>query len=71
MLLVKFDLTKSGEECLLYSTYLSGNGEDIGYSVAVDNNECVYVIGLTTSNENFPITKKEFQLEESNKEKDF
>lgn len=70
--LVKFDLTKSGEESLLYSTYLSGNGEDIGYSVAVDNNECVYIIGLTTSNEEFPITKKLLQVEEfNNKENGF
>lgn len=65
--LVKFDLTKSGEESLLYSTYLSGDGDDIGYSVAVDNNECAYIMGLTTSNEKFPITKNLLKVEEDNK----
>ena len=40
---------------------MSGNGEDTGYSVAVDDNECAYIIGLTTSNEKLPITTNVIQ----------
>ena len=70
--LVKFDLKRSGKECLLYSSYLTGNGDDIGYSVAVDYNECAYITGVTTSNEKFPITKESFQTETlNNKESGF
>ena len=61
--LVKFDVNKGGEEGILYSSYLSGNGNDIGYSVAVDYNECAYITGVTTSSEEFPITEKSFQTE--------
>ena len=70
--LVKFDLNQSGKECLLYSSYLTGNGDDIGYSVAVDSNQCAYITGVTNSNEKLPITKDAFQLEVlNNKESGF
>lgn len=61
--LVKFDLNQSGEEGILYSSYLTGNGCDIGYSVAVDSNQCAYITGVTTSSEKLPITKDAFQFE--------
>ena len=38
----------------IYSSYLGGNSYDIGYSVAVDPTQNVYVAGLTSSS-NFPI----------------
>jgi YD repeat-containing protein len=38
---------------LSYSTYLGGNGGDIGYGIAIDSSGCVYVTG-TTGSLNFP-----------------
>ncbi len=38
---------------LIYSTYLGGNGEDVGTGIAVDSAGNAYVIGTTNSN-NFP-----------------
>src|SRR5262249_2667363 len=38
---------------LLYSTYLGGSGDDIGYGIAVDSAGSAYVTGLTASG-NFP-----------------
>lgn len=55
--LLKFDINKSLEESLIYSSYLNGNGNDIGYSVIVDSNECAYITGVTDSSEGFPITE--------------
>src|SRR6202007_3212972 len=39
---------------LLYSTYLGGSGDDVGYGVAVDSALSAYVTGSTTS-PNFPV----------------
>jgi Domain of unknown function DUF11/Beta-propeller repeat len=34
---------------LLYSTYMGGSGDDVGYGVAVDSTPNAYVVGSTTS----------------------
>ena len=34
---------------LLYSTYLGGTGDDVGYGIAVDSGLSAYVTGSTTS----------------------
>jgi uncharacterized repeat protein (TIGR01451 family) len=39
---------------LVYSTYLGGGGDDLGSSIAVDQNNDIYVAG-TTSSTNFPL----------------
>src|SRR4051795_13083293 len=41
---------------LVYSTYLGGNGDDVGNSVAVDDDGSAYYTGLTGSKE-FPTTQ--------------
>ena len=47
---------------LLYSTYLGGNGQDLGNGIAIDSNGNAYVTGFTDSNEiSFPITLGAFQ----------
>ena len=52
---------------LLYSSYLGGNGEDLGTTVAVDNSGNAYVGGLTCpgciglSTDTFPTTPGAFQ----------
>ena len=47
---VKFNSSGTG---LVYSTYLGGNGRDLGYSIAVDPQHSIYVTGRTFSS-NFP-----------------
>jgi hypothetical protein len=49
-----FDTTKNGTASLKYSTYLGGNGSDMGYGIAVDSNNYIYVTGETQSDD-FPI----------------
>jgi hypothetical protein len=46
-------LNSSGDK-LVYSTYLGGNDEDRGYSIAVGSDGSAYVAGLTYST-NFPV----------------
>jgi beta-propeller repeat-containing protein len=41
-------LNHSGS-ALIYSTYLGGNGDENGYTVAVDGSGNAYVSGFTTS----------------------
>jgi hypothetical protein len=48
--LTKFNDNGSG---LLYSTYLGGQGTDLGQAIAVDSEENVYLAGTTNSND-FP-----------------
>ncbi len=36
---------------LVYSTYLGGSGEDVGYGIAVDSAGASYVTGFTTSSD--------------------
>jgi len=43
------DTTLSGPASLIYSTYLSGNGLDVGYGVALDCGGNAYVAGQTSS----------------------
>lgn len=45
----------SGDASLLYSSYLGGSGDEIGYGMALDGAGRVYVAGETTSG-NFPTT---------------
>ena len=50
----KLNTNLSGTGSLIYSTYLGGNFEDSGISVAVDSSGNAYVVGKTSSS-NFPI----------------
>jgi hypothetical protein len=45
---------------LVYSTYLGGKENDVGYGIVVDSSDHAYVTGLTGS-PNFPITPEAFQ----------
>jgi hypothetical protein len=49
-----FSLTPSGTG-FHYSTYLGGDGQDVGTGVAIDTAGSAYVSGITTST-NFPVT---------------
>ncbi|MCL4301295.1 MAG: SBBP repeat-containing protein [Anaerolineae bacterium] len=50
---------QSGASDLLYSTFLGGSDDDIGYGIVVDATGAAYVIGTTFSN-NFPTTPGTF-----------
>jgi len=50
----------AGGTGLVYSTYLGGNGDDIGNGIALDNSGDAYVTGDTSST-NFPTTTGAFQ----------
>ena len=50
----------SSGSALVYSSYLGGNNADVGYAVALDSSEDVYITGYTYST-NFPTTKGAFQ----------
>ena len=50
--MTKLDATGS---TVLYSTFLGGTGDDVGYSIAVDGNGNAYIAGETTSID-FPVT---------------
>jgi hypothetical protein len=49
-----------GGSVLIYSTYLGGDFDDMGYGIAVDSSGCAYVTGLTFSL-NFPTTTDALQ----------
>jgi hypothetical protein len=46
---------------LLYSTYLGGLGDDEAYSISVDRNDAVWIVGTTSSN-TFPTTDDAFNI---------
>jgi len=52
----KYDTNKTVviDPVIIYSTYLGGSAEDIGYGIAVDNSGSAYVVGSTSST-NFPL----------------
>jgi len=54
----KFNATGSA---LVYSTYLGGSGDDVGYGIALDALGNAYIAGSTIST-NFPITPGAFQI---------
>jgi Beta-propeller repeat/Abnormal spindle-like microcephaly-assoc'd, ASPM-SPD-2-Hydin len=45
---------------ILYSTYVGGSNEEIGYGIAVDTATNAYITGLTYSS-NFPVTASAYQ----------
>jgi fibronectin type 3 domain-containing protein len=65
--LLKLDLTRTGADALLYSTYLGGSGDDSGSGVALDSTGHVYITG-TTESANFPTTPGGFQTEQAGKD---
>ena len=46
---------------LVYSTYLGGTGNEVGYGIAVDTAGNAYVTGFTTSTTDFPTTAGAYQ----------
>lgn len=57
----KFDLSQSGANSLLWSSYLGGSGNDWGEAVAQLNGCYTYVAGYTDSTTDFPITTNAYQ----------
>jgi hypothetical protein len=53
------ELNPSGS-ALVYSTYLGGTGQEVGYAIALDSSNNAYVTGYTSST-NFPTTSGAFQ----------
>ncbi|TCN01339.1 putative repeat protein (TIGR01451 family) [Paenibacillus sp. BK033] len=45
---------------LVFSTYLGGNASDVGNAVAVDNSDCIFLTGQTSSF-NFPVSPGAYQ----------
>ena len=60
--LVKVDTKEIGITSLAYGTYLGGNGSDYIYSIALDKNKNIYIVGDTTSNRDFPITENAYKV---------
>lgn len=58
----KLDPSKSGEESLIYSTFIGGNSDDYGNSIAVDPQGNAYVTGYAKSTD-FPTTTNAIQTE--------
>ncbi|MCP4216163.1 MAG: hypothetical protein GY765_16055 [bacterium] len=45
----RLDTTQSGSSCLIYSTYLGGDGGETGSGIAIDGSGCAYIAGRTDS----------------------
>ncbi len=58
----KLNPAASGENSLVYSSYLGGNYDDWGYGIAVDREGCAYVTGSAKSTD-FPTTPDPIQGE--------
>ena len=50
----RIDTTKSGDESLIYSTYLGGGSNEDSRAIAIDNSGYVYITGYTNSRD-FPL----------------
>ena len=68
--LVKVNTREVGITSLCYGTYLGGKGNDYIYSIALDKNKNVYIVGDTTSNSRFPITENAYQTSNCENSKD-
>ena len=54
--LARIDTTQSGTDSLIYSTLLGGSGGDLGYGIAIDENQNAFIVGMTCS-QDFPLTE--------------
>ena len=59
--ITRLDPSKSGNACLLYSTYLGGNSNDQLFGVAVDKTGNLVAVAGTVTSFNPPITTSAFQ----------
>lgn len=55
VVLAKFNPAVSGNNSLIYSTYLGGSGEDFGRAMARNNSGSLFIVGGTHSND-FPVS---------------
>ncbi|MCP4219172.1 MAG: hypothetical protein GY765_31340 [bacterium] len=62
------DLTQSGTDSLLFSTYLGGTDEDSGSAIATDGNGNIYIAGETESTD-FPVNN-EYMLDPGDSDED-
>jgi hypothetical protein len=54
IIVFKLDTTKSGEDSLVYSTYIGGSRDDTGLAIDIDSSGNAYVTGVTNSDD-FPM----------------
>lgn len=52
--LLGIDTTKSGQDCIVYGTYIGGKSVDAGTSIALDIKSNIYIVGYTYS-QDFPV----------------
>ncbi|HEY1755666.1 MAG TPA: choice-of-anchor D domain-containing protein, partial [Bryobacteraceae bacterium] len=56
----KLNPEAAGASALVYSTYLGGNGQNVGRAIAVDSMNQIYIVGDTNA-PNFPVTTGAYQ----------